>query len=855
MIPVLLKIKGFLSYQQPVELHFDGFDLACISGSNGAGKSSLLDAMTWVLFGQARKRDDSIINSHSTAEGAEVVFDFQYEGHTYRVQRSKVIDKPTMLDFFVLDASDRWRPLTEHSLRETEKRIEQTLRMDYDTFTNASFFLQGKADQFAQQRPGDRKRILSSILGLDSWEAFRENAVQRRKLQERELDILNSRLDEVETELAEEAERKQRLEKLQADMQQISDLRAGKQEMVDQLRKLASSLSEQEKMLRLLKGQLEVSRQRKTERAVTLQQRQAEHERYHQQIAHADQIEADYRAWQAARHELEELEKVAANFREYQNLRSQPYTALQIERDRISREINELTATQTRVAELDGEMDTLIEKRAIIAEQIQQTQAVLEQRAVLEHELNEIKQTAADLLAENRQSKPEMDELKQRIDELKEAEGASCPLCGQPLPPEERQRLIENLVKEGTQKGDRYRSNQEFLRTAEGRVKETERLIAENKRYDTLLLQQQRQSDQLEDQIRQRMDLLKDWQEVGAVRLAEQQKKLVEESFGMEIRQKLAVIDDELKKIGYDSARHDEVRRQETQFRGSEDQKRLLESARAAMEPLEREILDLQKGVADLDEEIARQELAFNAADEKYRADAAGLPDIRKAENELLTLQEQENRLRIEVGGALQKVAVLKNLRERKADLLKKREGFQKQIGQYKTLERAFGKDGVPALLIEQALPEIELQANQILDRLSAGTMSVRFETQSEYKDKKRDDKRETLDILISDSAGMREYALFSGGEAFRVNFAIRLALSRVLAQRAGARLQTLIIDEGFGSQDTEGRQRLIEAINLVRPDFEKILVITHLEELKDAFPARIEVNKTLTGSQVSVVV
>ena len=61
------------------------------------------------------------------------------------------------------------------------------------------------------------------------------------------------------------------------------------------------------------------------------------------------------------------------------------------------------------------------------------------------------------------------------------------------------------------------------------------------------------------------------------------------------------------------------------------------------------------------------------------------------------------------------------------------------------------------------------------------------------------------------------------------------------------------MIDEGFGSQDAEGRQRLIEAINLVQDDFAKILVITHLEELKDAFPTRIEVEKTPQGSQVRV--
>jgi exonuclease SbcC len=132
--------------------------------------------------------------------------------------------------------------------------------------------------------------------------------------------------------------------------------------------------------------------------------------------------------------------------------------------------------------------------------------------------------------------------------------------------------------------------------------------------------------------------------------------------------------------------------------------------------------------------------------------------------------------------------------------------------------------------------------------------MSVSFETEKEFKDKNREDKKPTLDILISDSAGSREYELFSGGEAFRINFAIRLALSRVLAGRAGARLRTLVIDEGFGSQDADGRQRLIEAINLVRPDFAKILVITHLEELKDAFSSRIEITKTENGSQVEVI-
>src|SRR5512137_1937298 len=111
MIPVKMRLEGFLSYHEPVEIDFTTFKLACISGANGAGKSSLLDAITWVLFGQARRKDDSIINSH--CDSAEVVLDFSYEGNIYRVQRSKTTGKSVMLDFFIQDVNGKWKTLSE----------------------------------------------------------------------------------------------------------------------------------------------------------------------------------------------------------------------------------------------------------------------------------------------------------------------------------------------------------------------------------------------------------------------------------------------------------------------------------------------------------------------------------------------------------------------------------------------------------------------------------------------------------------------------------------------------------------------------------------------------------------------
>ena len=94
---------------------------------------------------------------------------------------------------------------------------------------------------------------------------------------------------------------------------------------------------------------------------------------------------------------------------------------------------------------------------------------------------------------------------------------------------------------------------------------------------------------------------------------------------------------------------------------------------------------------------------------------------------------------------------------------------------------------------------------------------------------------------------------MFSGGEGFRVNLALRIALSKLLSWRAGAPLPTLFIDEGFGTQDAEGRDRILDVIKSIEPDFQRILVITHMDEVKETFPLRIEVQRTPAGSTFSV--
>ncbi|MEL6231935.1 MAG: SbcC/MukB-like Walker B domain-containing protein, partial [Cyanobacteria bacterium J06627_3] len=220
---------------------------------------------------------------------------------------------------------------------------------------------------------------------------------------------------------------------------------------------------------------------------------------------------------------------------------------------------------------------------------------------------------------------------------------------------------------------------------------------------------------------------------------------------------------------------------------------------------------------------------------------------IQQMETRLAELQTQRDQQLTQLGHLDQQLQQLDTLQQQVDQQRQLLHSHQHQLRVHQELQQAFGKNGIQALMIENLLPQLEAETNQILGRLSAHQLHVQFVTQRSGRKKLID----TLDILIADTQGTRAYETYSGGEAFRVNFAIRLALARLLAQRSGLALQMLIIDEGFGTQDQAGCDRLVAAINAIAPDFACILAVTHMPHFREAFQTRIDVVKTEQGSQI----
>jgi exonuclease SbcC len=313
----------------------------------------------------------------------------------------------------------------------------------------------------------------------------------------------------------------------------------------------------------------------------------------------------------------------------------------------------------------------------------------------------------------------------------------------------------------------------------------------------------------------------------------------------------LETLDQQLQEISYSLGEHNQIREQLKRAIIWEKQYQQLQQAQTQKTEVSDRVTQLSaeyKSQAE-ESEAVRQEIV--ALTEKITQ----LPDvtagINALEDWLTRYRENRDQQLSTLGRLQQQLSQLEIVETQYKEQQKAIADLQHKHQVYKSLSEAFGRNGIQALMIENLLPQLEATTNQILGRLSNYQLHVRFVTQRTGRDKKK--MIDTLNILIADARGTRPYETYSGGEAFRVNFAIRLAIARLLALRSGTALQMLIVDEGFGTQDRAGCERLIAAIEAIAPDFACILTITHMPHFREAFQTRIDVYKDNNGSHILI--
>ena len=848
MLPIRLEIKNFLAYRSPEPVRFDGIHLACLTGSNGAGKSSLLDAITWALWGKARaRRDEELV--HLGQNDMYVLLEFEQEGMIYRVvrRRTRKSGGQGTLDLFAVDEDGSLNTLSEPNMRATQAKINRMLRLDYDTFVHSAFLQQGKADAFTTKTPKERKQILSDILGLARWEGYEESVKETLKRINDDITLVDSLIRNIDEELSREPQLRAVLaeaERAQAEAQAALEIAEARLKEVEHA--TSDLRSAQERKAAIEQHLFEIERDLLSV-AADIERQQKRMAGFEHLISARAEIEEGYAALQAARAEDHELADKLLQLSDFDAQRRNLEREIEAARAQLT---NEISGYQASIKGLKQTIEIANpDDYATVQAELQALEALEAQQEAFQSEVNSLEVERGELNATNKRLVIETNELRDRMNRLEAVEGAVCPLCGQPLDESKREHLLAELLAEGKGKKGIAVTNQArieaIVRELSARTKSISDLNLELKRMSAL----EKRAAVLNDAIEKADEAQFQLEELRA-KLDAVQNVLDTEAFAMDVRLQLAALNEQREALGYSGERHNAARQSLQTYSAFENRHHELNVALEAL-PDVRASLD---GAELRQQRLNEQQIEEQANLVKIGEEIVQLEDLvkeqRARQQEVNLYHAAERKAYEKLIHAQQDLKALEDQRERKAELEERQAASRDERALYEELRLAFGKNGIPAMIIETAIPELDSAANRLLSRMTDGRMQLAITTQRE---KVTGGVAETLDIQISDELGTRSYEMFSGGEAFRIDFAIRVALSQMLARRAGAQLRTLFIDEGFGTQDDEGRNKLIEAITAIQDDFDLILAITHMDDLRDSFPVHVQVEKSSDGSRISV--
>ena len=858
MIPLRLTVKNFMCYRGDVPtLDLEGIHVACLCGENGHGKTALLDAISWALWGEARTRTQEEL-VHQGQQHMEVELEFAARGQRYRVVRKHSRSVRSRQGSTILElqlATDNgFRPLTGNTLRETEARIEDILHMDYRTFVNTAFLRQGDADRFTTSKPTERKQTLAEVLDLSYYQGLEERAkLKSRKVQD-DIRHLEGALSDRRQEIGRKSEYEAQLCSVEDALARIIPEAEARRLEVEDLRGAVDSLRGRRKELEALGRRTTDIQTEITQLERQARNHEAKIEGYESALRREKQIRESFHTLTSHRVELDRLDRALIGKAGLDRDKARLEEQVAAQKGRLSeraaqlgRRIKEdLLPKVKRLTETEEALRGLSREREML-DQLEEAAAQRREEALaIGAELHELQ------LA-NERLRREMEEDRKKFDMLEQGDKV-CSLCKQSLGVEGQEHLRREYEERGLESKRQYRANTAGKDALSRTYKETNEQAAKTETD----LQQGRQRTQaraaglerdLEDSQRAKREL-----EPATAELQGVENDLETECFSRDERQRLALLDAEISSLNYDAGSHNENREQVKRLEGYDGLYRKLQEAveglptekegrettRQLLRRRQREIEDFRERESSLGEELK----GLSALESRL--------DRGRTKLQLLESQQQSRLVdkRVLEQDIEKCIALETEIKERE----KRRGQLVDGKAVYDELGIAFGKNGIQALIIEAAIPQLESDANELLGRLTDNRMFLKLQLQEGRRDSRSGLPSEELDIKVADEVGTRSYETFSGGEAFRIDFALRIALSKLLARRSGAPLPILFIDEGFGSQDRAGQERLTEAIQSIQDDFQKIIVITHIEQIRDAFPVRIEVTKTGSGSMFSVV-
>ena len=1034
MLPEILTLKSFLSYREKQVLDFTKFHVALISGENGNGKSSILDAVTFALFSMARGVEgnkkglgDLVSNGDSFLS---VSLQFVQDGSRFRIMRTYDKIKRSSNMLLQLEKDGDFVNISESTIRETNKKIEDIIHMNYETFITSSFVMQGRSDYFTAKNPTERIEILREMLNLNIYEKAREKVKEKLREAEFEIKELSKRVLDGKEEIKKMPEIKALLKEKE---EKIKEIRLKIDKFNKEIESIRKSLRDRDKLQNDRKHIEEEIYKFEDDFKLKLKFEagfRETFERINEILSREKEIRESYVELATVKKSYEEMLEKSAKFQQLVNEKNKIISSVEktisVKKERVNSLKKSLKEFEASIKDVtskikseeilvkDGleNLEKLKEESKRLAENLDEVniknEEILKQikeKEKLELRLKEIKHTKDEriksinqqirekeeslkavkkkiddinykalepLLREKEdnyntlkslleiyegQSKKLTDkgnflnidiknleqainELNEKLDLISQESEDKCPLCGSPLSLEHREEIKNNYKAELEKNCGKVTLKKEILSKVKEEIASLKVIKREEVEFAFKKLEETHSEISKRKSIREEFESQKANLEGELLKFKDMiEKRVLSEAELDEFKnvtanlEKLIDVEDKLEKI---TAETDKLKKEiEILNKKINEQNLNISIHRTNVINLNKSLTGYRQKKEDIHKEISDIE-SLLSGEEFMKDEYQKISDLEKAifdvqfNAELLeklkvrksVLSKYENEF-IELNGAsIKREDVLKNLArlaEEKVELqklkfdrsekllsidheLEKFKGIDDNLGnikkdlettnkyletlldekvrleeQYKKLielkeavsesekkikeckgeksvlnvcDDMFGKEGIPVAVIRSVLPEIEMFSNDLLLRMTNGNMQIKFTT---LKSGKSGDKN-TFDIEVYDRGQRRRYELFSGGEQFRINLAIRIGISLFLSSLSGATLEMLVIDEGLGSQDESGKERIIKEISAIKDKFKKILVVTHIGDIKESFEYEIHVVKDSYTSRLYVV-
>ena len=367
VIPLRLSLDNFLSYQHAV-LDFSQLHTACICGHNGAGKSAILEGLTWGIWGQSRVgAEDHLIRQGTTEAAVDITY--HSFGQTYRILRRRSLAGHGTLEWQI-QTERGWRSLTQKGMRATQQAIQAQLRLDYNTFINSAYLRQGRADEFTLKRPGDRKRLLAEMLQLEQYDRLAEQCRERMRAAKGDIEFFRQRYRQQQKQLEEQHAARLTYERLEAKQTALSEqqqqdrklleVTVAREQHLAQVRQKVLWLQEKRDTLRTSLHQTETQWREQQQRRQELQELLSQSSaiergdcKYHQIAERIEEQRQQFQSRQALLQSQQGLHTQIARLEHQQSLSLQKYQA----------QLDQLRTSEVSAARLDPVADLAIRER------------------------------------------------------------------------------------------------------------------------------------------------------------------------------------------------------------------------------------------------------------------------------------------------------------------------------------------------------------------------------------------------------------------------------------------------------------------------------------------------------------